>query len=74
MLFRFLSVIFILCSISNVNAAQYNSFKKKLSNSINTELNKFSVPGAAYVVVKGDKVIAIESFGYTDKTLSLIHI
>ncbi|MEH6596862.1 MAG: serine hydrolase domain-containing protein [Colwellia polaris] len=68
MLFRFLSVIFILCSISNVNAAQYNSFKKKLSNSINTELNKFSVPGAAYVVVKGDKVIAIESFGYTDKT------
>lgn len=68
MLFRFLSLIFILCSISNVNAAQYNSFKKKLSNSINTELNKFSVPGAAYVVVKGDKVIAIESFGYTDKT------
>ena len=68
MLFRFLSLIFILCSISNVNAAQYNSFKKKLSNSINTELNKFSIPGAAYVVVKDDKVIAIESFGYTDKT------
>ena len=68
MLFRFLSLIFILCSISNVNAAQYNSFKKKLSNSINTELNKFSIPGAAYVIVKDDKVIAIESFGYTDKT------
>ena len=68
MLFRFLSLIFILCSISNVNSAQYNSFKKKLSNSINTELNKFSIPGAAYVIVKDDKVIAIESFGYTDKT------
>ena len=68
MLFRFLSLIFILCTISNVNAAQYDSFKKKLSRSINTELNTYGIPGAAYVVVKGDKVIAIESFGYTDKT------
>ena len=68
MFFRFLSLIFILCTISNVNAAQYDSFKKKLSRSINTELNTYGIPGAAYVVVKGDKVIAIESFGYTDKT------
>lgn len=68
MLFRFITLFFTLCSISTVNAVQFDNFKKELSNNIDAELNKYSIPGAAYVIVKNDKVIAMESFGYTDKT------
>lgn len=68
MLFRFITLIILLCSIPNVNALQLEIFKKNLSSNIDAELNKYSIPGAAYVIVKNDKVIAMESFGYTDKT------
>lgn len=68
MLFRFITLFFTLCSISTVNAVKFDDFKKKLSNNIDAELNKYSIPGAAYVIVKNDKVIAMENFGYTDKT------
>ena len=68
MLFRFITLIILICSIPNVNALQLEIFKKNLSSNIDAELNKYSIPGAAYVIVKNDKVIAMESFGYTDKT------
>ena len=67
MLFRFITLFSILSTFT-VNAAQLDSFNKKLSQSIANELIKQSIPGAAYTVVRNNQIIAMENFGYTDKT------
>ena len=67
MLLRFITLFSILSTFT-VNAAQLDSFNEKLSKSIANELIKQSIPGAAYTVVRNNQIIAMENFGYTDKT------
>jgi len=70
MLFRLIALCFTLFSTLTSYAIDLNNFNKKLSANIASELTKYSIPGAAYVVVKNDQVIAMENFGYIDKAKS----
>ena len=45
-------------------------FRQNLSVRIANELVNHSIPGAAYVVVQNNNVIALETFGHTDKAKS----
>jgi beta-lactamase class C len=66
MLFRFTVIFFALFSTLITYASNLDSFNKKLSKNVASELKKYSIPGAAYAIVKNNKVIAMESFGYSD--------
>jgi beta-lactamase class C len=66
MLLRCITLIFISFSTLSTYATGLDSLNKKLSLNIASELKKYSIPGAAYAIVKNDKVIAMESFGYID--------
>lgn len=64
-IFTFYCLVFIPFSYSSNLIEVKSSFSKIISN----ELKKHSIPGAAYVIVKNNKIVALETFGYTDKTL-----
>jgi len=66
MLLRCITLIFISFSTLSTYATGLDSLNKKLSLNIASELKKYSIPGAAYAIVKNDKVIAMETFGYID--------
>jgi beta-lactamase class C len=72
MLHRFQSVIstsLLIClAFTSINsyATQLNDFNKQLATDFAKELKKYNVPGAAYAIVKNNKVVAMEHFGYTD--------
>lgn len=66
LIFTFYCLVFIPFSYSSNLVEVKKSFSKKISS----ELKKHSIPGAAYVIVKNNKIIALETFGYTDKTRS----
>ena len=69
---RFLSVLISCCLIfthgygSTANAKQLTSFNKQLATDFSQELKKHNIPGGAYAIVKNNKIIALENFGYTD--------
>lgn len=66
MLLRCITLIFISFFTLVTYATDLDSLNKKISLNIASELKKYSIPGAAYAIVKNDKVIAMESFGYID--------
>lgn len=66
MIFRFISFFALLFSTLFCHAVDLDSFNTKLSASISRDLKQNNIPGAAYAIVKNNKVIAMESFGYTD--------
>lgn len=70
MLFRIITLLLSLFSTSSPDAMDLDNFNKKLSASIASELKKYNIPGAAYVMVKNNQIIAMESFGYIDKAKS----
>jgi len=47
-----------------------NQFNDKLSVEVTKQLKKYSIPGGAYVIVKKSNIIALETFGHTDKKKS----
>jgi beta-lactamase class C len=70
MLFRFIAFFITLFSTLTSYAIDLDNFNKKLSVNIASELKKYSIPGAAYAIVKNNQVIAMENFGYIDKAKS----
>lgn len=46
------------------------NFNQKLSASVTSELEQYSIPGAAYAIVKNDNIVALETFGHLDKAKS----
>jgi len=68
MLFRFILVLSTLFPILSCYAIDLDSFNKTLSANIANELEKYNIPGAAYVIVKNNRIVALENFGYTDMT------
>jgi beta-lactamase class C len=46
------------------------NFNQQFSANVAHELKQYSIPGAAYVVVKDNRIIALESFGHVDKAKS----
>jgi len=49
-------------------ASNINQFKQDFSSQVQKQLKHFSIPGGAYAIIQNDSVVAIESFGHTDKT------
>jgi len=52
------------------NSSSIDSFNNELSANVAKQLKGYSIPGGAYVIVKNDNVIALETFGHTDKSKS----
>ncbi len=51
-------------------ASNISNFNKQLAKNVKRDLKKYSIPGAAYVIVKNNKIIALETFGHLDKAKS----
>lgn len=48
-------------------AQDLQSINKSFAKTVKQELSYKSIPGAAYTIVKGNKVVAIETFGHLDR-------
>ena len=46
------------------------TFNKKLAKTVKNTLNKYSIPGGAYAIVRGNRIAAIETFGHINKKKS----
>ncbi|MBU2894767.1 beta-lactamase family protein [Colwellia sp. D2M02] len=55
-----------LCFASNNDGI--TKFNTAFAKTFHQELKKLSIPGGAYVVVKNNRVIALETFGYLDNS------
>ncbi|MDO6446624.1 serine hydrolase domain-containing protein [Colwellia sp. 1_MG-2023] len=55
---------------SFLSAKTLEDVNKDFSAYFAQQLINYNIPGAAYVIVKNNKVIALETFGYTDKAKS----
>ncbi|KMT65780.1 serine hydrolase domain-containing protein [Catenovulum maritimum] len=51
-----------------VYSTEINAFNQSFAKQVHSKLVQLSVPGGAYAIVKSGKVIAIETFGHTDKS------
>lgn len=58
-----LFLIFPVFSYGNNLAEVTKNYSKKVSS----QLKKHNIPGAAYVIIKNNKILSIETLGYTDK-------
>ncbi|MER2490802.1 serine hydrolase domain-containing protein [Catenovulum sediminis] len=48
----------------------YSSQQLKFHHKVLNDFARFSIPGGAYVVIKDDRIVALETIGYTDLTKS----
>ncbi len=55
---------------STQTSAKVNQFKQKFSAQVKKQLKQKSIPGGAYAIVQNSNIIALESFGHTDKAKS----
>lgn len=78
MFFRFICILLLLLftplslasdasTHTNTNISQFN---KKFSAQVKKQLQELSIPGGAYAIVQSNNIVAIESFGHTDKAKS----
>ncbi|GAA6170636.1 hypothetical protein NBRC116592_03060 [Colwellia sp. KU-HH00111] len=70
MLFRIYYLLLLSLYIPCVAADSLTAFNHKFSKHVAKQLEKYSIPGGAYVIVKNNKVVSLETFGHTDKTKS----
>ncbi|WAJ69169.1 serine hydrolase domain-containing protein [Catenovulum adriaticum] len=64
-------VIFSLLTIFIVPLACANKishFNQSFSSSVARQFKELNIPGGAYAIIKDDEILALETFGYTDKT------
>lgn len=64
------SVIFSSSVYASVEANELAQLKKQLLADVKAEVAMQGVPGGAYVLVKGNNIAALETFGYLDKAKS----
>lgn len=53
-------------SFSYANTLQ--GFNSEFSTHVAEQLEKYNIPGGAYVIVKNNKIVSLETFGHVDKT------
>lgn len=70
MLFRFTFLLSCFFFISLSYGSDFTEVQKKFSKAVTSELKKHNIPGAAYVIIKNNKIVALETFGYIDKNKS----
>jgi len=68
MLYRtIVTLVLVLCFTLPSHATNLKKLDKDLTFEFARDLKKFNIPGAAYVIVKDNKVFAQKTFGYLDK-------
>jgi beta-lactamase class C len=70
MFHRIFSLLFFLIVLPSAYCSNLVELNKKLSEDVALELNKYSIPGGAYVIVKNKNIVALETFGHIDKSKS----
>lgn len=78
MLFRVTCIFLVLffTPLSSANNAtiqddnKVSQFKKEFSAQVKNQLKQKSIPGGAYAIVQNNNIVALESFGHTDKAKS----
>ncbi|WP_206486210.1 serine hydrolase domain-containing protein [Thalassotalea sp. G2M2-11] len=70
MLLRFIYLFIGLWLPLLAHAFDLNEFSESFTRHVAKELDKHSVPGGAYAIVKDNEVVALNTFGYTDKNKS----
>ncbi|MCP4325498.1 MAG: beta-lactamase family protein [Alteromonadales bacterium] len=56
--------------IPSAHSSNLNNLNNNFSALVATELNKYSIPGAAYAIIQNDNIVALETFGHIDKAKS----
>ncbi len=51
-----------------VKGVYIENFSTDFAQEVAYELDKHNIPGAAFIIVSNNKVVALETFGHTDKT------
>lgn len=67
---RVYCIFFLIFFTSLSQAKPLVEVNNEFSTYVAQQLQKYSIPGAAYVIVKNNKIIALETFGYIDKEKS----
>ena len=70
MLFRTCCILFLLFLAPLSTANDLKQFNQKLSKQVASQLTSKNIPGGAYVIIKNDKIAALETFGHIDKAKS----
>jgi beta-lactamase class C len=60
------SLLLALCAAPLSYSKTMDNFNDGFSVKVAQQLKKYSIPGGAYVIVKNDNIIALETFGHTD--------
>jgi len=66
--FCYFLFVFLFTSYADALPNKANDFSKLFARDVASELKKHSIPGAAYAIIKDGQVVAVETFGHTDKT------
>lgn len=53
---------------ASVNSQKVNKFNQAFTKRVNREFHNHNIPGGAFVIVKNNQIIALETFGHTDKS------
>ena len=67
---RFFSLFLLLFVLPYSYGNNLIALNEKFSANVVLELNKYSIPGGAYVIVKNTDIVALETFGHIDKAKS----
>ncbi len=70
MFYQVSCILFALFFMPLAYGSNHTNFNQNFSASVANELEKYSIPGAAYVIVKNNNIVALETFGHTDKAKS----
>lgn len=68
MLTRVYCLFLLTLFISFSYADTLKDFNREFSIHVAKQLKKYNIPGGAYVIVKNNKVVSLETFGHIDKT------
>lgn len=70
MLFRINFLLLVLLFTTFSSANNISQFKESFSSQVKKQLKAYNIPGGAYAIVQNDTIIAMETFGHTDKVKS----
>lgn len=70
MFFRCIFLLSCLLFFPLSHGNDFTKVQKSFSKTVASELIKHNIPGAAYVIIKNNEIVALETFGYTDKNKS----
>jgi len=70
MVFRAYCILFLLFLSPLSIANDLKQFNQKLSQQVANQLSSKNIPGGAYIIIKNDKIAALETFGHIDKAKS----